>query len=43
MEYFLYGVSEAFRTVEELKLMEDRINDLQDELELRKKDYSNYH
>lgn len=26
MEYFLFGVSEAYRTVQELKLMESRIN-----------------
>lgn len=26
MEYFLFGVSETYRTIEELKLMESRIN-----------------
>lgn len=38
MEYFLYGVSEAFRIVEELKVMDSKINALLDELDLRKKD-----
>ncbi len=34
MEYFLYAVTEAHRCVAELKQMEKRINELQDELEL---------
>ena len=38
MEYFLYGVSEAYRIVEELKVMEAKINLLIDEVDLRKKD-----
>lgn len=40
MEYFLYGVTEAYRTVEELKLMESKLNAVTDELEIRRKDYT---
>jgi hypothetical protein len=33
MEYFLYAVNEAHRCVLELRQMEKRINEMQDELE----------
>lgn len=35
MEYFLFGVAEADRLIEQLKVMEVTINMLQDELERR--------
>ena len=35
MEYFLFGVAEADRLIEQLKTMEVTINMLQDELERR--------
>ena len=35
MEYFLFGVAEADRLIEQLKVMEMTINLLQDELERR--------
>lgn len=34
MEYFLYGVSEAFRNIEELRLMEAKLSEVSDEMDI---------
>ena len=33
MEYFLYGVAEADRLIEQIKVMEHQINDLADKVD----------
>ncbi len=40
MEYFLYAVSEANRNIEELRLMEAKLGEVQDEVDLRKSDFT---